>query len=176
MDVFTWSLPFVGEKVTEMLVNVLNLKGDEDDDDMDLEDQDEDKQEIASNMAQRKEVIRNKIRAVGKMARVFSVLRQEHETVLALKGLTPSGQLPAGVLSQGSEGIQDALEEFQRLHAGGVRRRVNSFDEARALDRPNERMPPRRDSVVSMSSETVGSPMAFNSTEQKFTFTKPTTQ
>ena len=30
--------------VTEMLVNVLNLKGDEDDDDMDLEDQDEDKQ------------------------------------------------------------------------------------------------------------------------------------
>ena len=69
-----------------------------------------------------------------------------------------------------------ALEEFQRLHAGGVRRRVNSFDEARALDRPNERMPPRRDSVVSMSSETVGSPMAFNSTEQKFTFTKPTTQ
>ena len=69
-----------------------------------------------------------------------------------------------------------ALEEFQRLHAGGVRKRVNSFDEARALDRPNERMPPRRDSVVSMSSETVGSPMAFNSTEHKFTFTKPTEQ
>ncbi|OXB74847.1 UNVERIFIED_CONTAM: hypothetical protein H355_000107 [Colinus virginianus] len=42
MDVFTWSLPFVGEK---------------------------------GGTTVRKEIIRNKIRAIGKMARVFSVLR-----------------------------------------------------------------------------------------------------
>ena len=30
--------------------------------------------------------------------------------MLALKGLTPSGQLPTGVLSQGSEGIQTGNE------------------------------------------------------------------
>ena len=31
--------------------------------------------------------------------------REERENVLALKGLTPSGQLPLGVLSEGRSGI-----------------------------------------------------------------------
>uniref|UniRef100_A0A8C5C2S0 Serine/threonine-protein phosphatase n=1 Tax=Gadus morhua TaxID=8049 RepID=A0A8C5C2S0_GADMO len=71
MDVFTWSLPFVGEKG------------------------------IA-----RKEVIKNKIRAIGKMAKMFSVLREESENVLTLKGLTPTGMLPSGVLAGGAETLQ----------------------------------------------------------------------
>ena len=61
--------------VTEMLVNVLSLKGDEDE----LADEEDFKvpagSEQASSIKQRKDVIRNKIRAVGKMARVFAVLR-----------------------------------------------------------------------------------------------------
>ena len=61
--------------VTEMLVNVLSLKGDDDE----LADEDDYKvpagSEQASSIKLRKDVIRNKIRAVGKMARVFTVLR-----------------------------------------------------------------------------------------------------
>ncbi|KAJ4465647.1 Metallo-dependent phosphatase-like protein [Lentinula edodes] len=131
MDVFTWSLPFVGEKITDMLVAVLNTCTKEE-----LEESDEE-EEVVSPMTstvpapeesdQRRKVIKNKIMAVGRVARVFALLREDAEKVSELKSISGSSKLPYGTLASGSEGIKNAIK---------------GFEDARKSDIENERLPP----------------------------------
>ncbi|KAJ7097133.1 Metallo-dependent phosphatase-like protein [Mycena belliarum] len=134
MDVFTWSLPFVGEKITDMLVAVLNTCTKE-------ELEDEEGPDVpaptspttpltpisAEEAGERRQVIKSKIMAVGRMARVFALLREESEKVSELKSVSGTSRLPYGTLASGSEGIKSA---------------ITGFDDARKSDIENERLPP----------------------------------
>jgi serine/threonine-protein phosphatase 2B catalytic subunit len=133
MDVFTWSLPFVGEKVTEMLANTLNICSDEELEHDGAQIEDADMSNEAA-LAARKEVIRNKVRAIGKMVRYFATLREQSEDILQLKGLIPGGTLPLGTLGGG----KTAIEQAKQL----IDNKKISFEEAKRLDKNNESMPP----------------------------------
>ncbi|KAJ2542995.1 3',5'-cyclic-nucleotide phosphodiesterase (PDEase) (3':5'-CNP) [Coemansia sp. RSA 1933] len=159
MDVFTWSLPFVGEKMTDMLLAILDIcTKDELEEDSDSAsssimtgaDTVASTTTMSSTLAaaaaaaassasghharhsdleQRREAIRRKILAIGKVARIFHVLRSEAETINELKGLLGTQRLPAGQLSAGGRGLRMA---------------VLSFEEAKRYDRDNEKMPPQK--------------------------------
>lgn len=145
MDVFTWSLPFVGEKITDMLIAILSISSD-----------DELKEDgtpstvspgpvsppIAPNMdpdslEYKRRAIKNKILAIGRLSRVFQVLREESERVTELK-TAGGGKLPPGTLMLGAEGIKNA---------------ISNFEDARKVDLQNERLPPSHDEVVRQTKE-----------------------
>ncbi|KAL4817823.1 Serine/threonine-protein phosphatase 2B catalytic subunit [Aspergillus spinulosporus] len=145
MDVFTWSLPFVGEKITDMLIAILNTCSKEELEDetpstispaepsppMPMDTVDTESTEF------KRRAIKNKILAIGRLSRVFQVLREESERVTELK-TAAGGRLPAGTLMLGAEGIKQA---------------ITNFEDARKVDLQNERLPPSHDEVVRRSEE-----------------------
>ncbi|CCJ30971.1 unnamed protein product, partial [Pneumocystis jirovecii] len=105
MNVFTWSLPFVGEKIIDMLISILNICSSDEADHENTSTQNTSSNDWA-DIEQRKQVIRNKILAIGKLSRVFQLLREESESITELKTISGNTKLPAGTLILGAEGIK----------------------------------------------------------------------
>ncbi|KAH9041475.1 Serine/threonine-protein phosphatase 2B catalytic subunit A1 [Lactarius deliciosus] len=127
MDAFSWSLPFVGEKITDMLAAVLNICTQEELKEGAGGSSSTGAAPVDRDVAERRKVIKNKILAVGRMAHLFSLLREESERVSELKSISGSSRLPYGTLALGAEGIKNAIK---------------TFDDARKSDIENERLPP----------------------------------
>jgi len=137
MDVFTWSLPFVGEKITDMLIAILNTCSKEElEDDTPVSPTLTSPTSVTSSSDQesadfKRRAIKNKILAIGRLSRVFQVLREESERVTELKTAS-GGRLPVGTLMLGAEGIRQAID---------------NFEDARKVDIQNERLPPNMDEL-----------------------------
>lgn len=145
MDVFTWSLPFVGEKITDMLIAILNTCSKEElEEETPLSATSTDPMSPSNavdmdpnSTEYKRRAIKNKILAIGRLSRVFQVLREESERVTELKTAT-GGRLPAGTLMLGAEGIKEA---------------ITSFEDARKVDLQNERLPPSHEEVEKKGKE-----------------------
>jgi len=130
MNVITWSLPFVAEKVSEMLLTVLNLIDSEVD--QAVEEGDEEARLRAQEHLKEKQKrermdrLKNKVKGVSKMLKMYSLLTSERETILQLKSFTPENKIPAGLLTSGVDAIRDAL---------------GNFEKSKTLDRVNEMRP-----------------------------------
>ena len=112
MDVFTWSVPFLAEKVTNMLYNILKKGGDDDDESaLDLDEgqmQALMRSSTSIDPRQKKRlVIRSKVSSVARMSKMFTTLRESSEMLLKIKNISPDGKLPRGLLLEGKPAIKN---------------------------------------------------------------------
>lgn len=95
------------------------------------------------------EALRKKVQSVARLMRVFRTLRQQHELIVQLKGVTPGHRIPPGALLKGEEGLKDGaafpLPFLYRFHQTFFfflpHSELQRFCNAKQLDSVNERRP-----------------------------------
>jgi len=119
MDVFSWSLPFVAEKVTSMLNVILAKVGS-------IEESGAEAKVTLKTKEANRQGLRQKVLAVSRVMKFYRTLQAEQADIIKLKQLSPNRKLPNGVLAGGREAIQHALK---------------SFNDAKRIDAESEMLP-----------------------------------
>jgi len=106
--------------VTDMLISMLNICSKEElEEEIEfpsvVEQEGEPKVLTREEREARRQIIKNKVLAIGRLSRVFSVLRQESESVSELRRLSGNVRLPAGTLMLGAEGIKKGILDYVLL-------------------------------------------------------------
>ena len=115
MNVFSWSIPFVSEKISEILLHIIKkdksaLEGDESD-------------KIGETIT---DSLKLKVKFLTMIMKMYRTLREENELIMKLKGFCPGNKIPKGILLQGPEALKTAYERYK---------------EAKKSDEINEKMP-----------------------------------
>jgi len=121
MDVFTWSLPFISEKVTDMVYHMLEFGNEESDEDNSVPAtlgapvQVDRQQQLVESEAVDNLMV--KLEALAKFRSVVQTIQTKREKIIKLKSLSPNKKLEIGLLSKGPEAIDQALEKFENIRA-----------------------------------------------------------
>jgi len=108
MDVFTWSLPFMSEKVTDMVYQMLEY-GRNKEADAEAVGQEQPDKMTQDGIGE----LMTKLEALARFRQLAMTLKTEKEKIRKLKALSPNRNLPSGLLSAGSSAIDKALENFE---------------------------------------------------------------
>jgi len=116
MNVFDWSLPFLAEKMGDLLATFGKLVDDEF------------QEAVEEEQRQRFISLRKKVTAVVRITKAIRKVREEREQLVKAGSISPSGiSLPSSL----SDSPQDTLAKS-----------LNSFERVRSIDLPNEARPP----------------------------------
>jgi len=127
MDVFAWSLPFVAEKVAELLIVICNLV-----DDASAEKEEMAAAKVLEEKERKRESLRNKVRTVSRMLRLYKSMKAERE-IMKVNGIArESLAAPISVTE-----VEDS-----QLREKGSPEKAHPDGLPKLADRPNEARPP----------------------------------
>mgnify|MGYP001027973301 CR=1 FL=1 len=111
-DLFSLSIPFIIEKSMEVIRSILSVEPTE------VSGSEKAKkylEELQNTLTEnKKERVKNKLRAISRVTKMLKTLKEDNELVLALKGICPDNKIPKGLLAQGREGILGAYNSYQQ--------------------------------------------------------------
>jgi len=120
-NVFNWSLPFISEKINEMLLHL--IKKEEHLEEDDSKNMDRINSMIDQNISKS---LKSKIKFVTMMIKLMKTLREENELIIKIKGLCPGNKIPRGLLLDGPLALKSTYEKYKN---------------AKKLDSINEKYP-----------------------------------
>merc|ERR1712228_247127 len=129
MDVFTWRLPFVAEKVTDILYSILSY---ENQTNLDNSNDKVVTQANAKGAKTKGGVLKGKVVAVTKLMRMYKVLKENQKNIDHLKRLSPDGMIPHGVLAGGTKEIEKVIASFNSA------KKADAVNEANPNSKPNK--------------------------------------
>jgi len=148
MNVFNWSLPFVAEKVAELLLAVFNL----------VDDKIAEKEE--EEMLLKREMLRRKVVTVSRLLSLYQKTRIDREVMVMAGQFSPNGSTLPSTLTVQSDHVGLGVGGVDPQATATLAKKLSDsleedpFGGAKQLDRPNEARPPE----LSASAPTVNSP------------------